>query len=510
MPKTDQHRELQPVIDEILGRRPTIGCAIGVISGGELVHFHGHGVADIADGAPITADTVFRVASITKTFTAIAALQLWEQGRVDLDAPASEYLRSYRLVPRDNRFRPVTLRHLMTHTAGIREVPHASGLLRPVFGEAVRPGRRVPPLAEAYRDGLLIDWEPGTRWRYTDHGPATVGQIVEDVSGQPFADYLRDHVFGPLGMTASGLSTAAPTGPRAATGYEIGARGIKRVPAYGMATGGASCGYSSATDMARYLAALLGGGRNAYGAVLAPGTLATMYEQHFSPDPRIAGMGLGFWLGETGGHRFAEHGGVLPGFHSQIFVAPDDGVGVMAFTNGSKDAMFWLPGAMAGLLETVLGVHGSVVRTDVPQRPQVWDQLCGWYQLPGPLTDARARLAMGAGMEVLVRGGRLVVRMISPIPVLYRGFELHPDDEKDPYAFRIDMSELGIGTGRILFGKEPGSCAESPATAVHFDLSPMTAYRRPTTSDPRRWLQAAGVTAAGALGVGLVRALVRG
>ena len=259
--------------------------------------------------------------------------------------------------------------------------------------------------------------------------------------------------------------------------------------------------------MARYLAALTGGGRNECGAVLKPETLAMMFQSHFRPDPRIAGMGLGFWLGRTGEHRFAEHGGVLPGFHSQIFVAPDDGVGVLAFTNGSKDAMFWLPGALGRILDDILDVPGAAIRSDVPQQPRVWNEVRGWYRLPGPLTDARARLAMGAGMEVLVRDGRLVLRIVSPIPALLRGFELHPDDSNDPYAFRIDLSDMGIGTGRILFSKEPDAADRSPATAVHFDLTPMTAYRRPAISNPRRWVQGAGVALAGAAACDLVRRL---
>ncbi|HEY9379025.1 MAG TPA: serine hydrolase domain-containing protein, partial [Jiangellaceae bacterium] len=86
-------------VDGMLNRRPAVGLAVGVVRNGRLEYFHGHGVADIASGAPITKDTVFRIASITKTFTAIAVMQLWEQGLLDLDAPANDYLRAYPLVP---------------------------------------------------------------------------------------------------------------------------------------------------------------------------------------------------------------------------------------------------------------------------------------------------------------------------------------------------------------------------------------------------------------------------
>ncbi len=105
-------------------------------------------------------------------------LQLWEQGLVDLDAPADDYPRAFRLVRAKESFRPATVRHLLTHTAGIGEVLHPFALLRPLFGETVTVGRPVPSLAGYCRGGLRIHAEPGTRWRYTDHGFARLGQIV--------------------------------------------------------------------------------------------------------------------------------------------------------------------------------------------------------------------------------------------------------------------------------------------------------------------------------------------
>jgi len=100
-------------------RHPVVGLAVGVVRDGRLSSFHGLGLADIASGTPVTQDTVFRIGSITKTFTAIAVLQLCEQGLVDLDAPAGEYLRAYRLIPAKPGHRPPTVRQLLTHTAGL-------------------------------------------------------------------------------------------------------------------------------------------------------------------------------------------------------------------------------------------------------------------------------------------------------------------------------------------------------------------------------------------------------
>jgi CubicO group peptidase (beta-lactamase class C family) len=479
--------EMRARVGEILNRWPAVGLAVGVVRDGSLEFFYSHGTADLASNTPITEDTVFRVASITKTFTAIAVMQLWEQGLIDLDAPANDYLRAYRLIPTKAGFRPATVRHLLTHTSGIAEVVHPFGLLRPDFGESVKVGQPVPSLAEYYRGGLRVDVEPGTRWTYTNHGPATLGQIVEDVSGKPLDRHLREHIFEPLGMADTDLVRSEQVQSRLATGYNLRSGGIEPVTDHEMVTVGAASAYSTPRDMARYLMALLGGGANEHGSMLKPATLAIMFQPHYQPDPRVPGMGLAFFRGNAGGHPVIEHQGILPGFTSQIFVAPDDGVGVMAFTNGASRAMLWLPGEMSRLLNHLLGVPDEAFHTDVPQHPEIWSDVCGWYYLPARLTDARARSMVGAGVEVFVRRGRLMLRGLTPIPALYRGFLLHPDDDEDPYVFRIDLAEFGIGTGRVLFSREPGV----GTTAMHLDLAPLSLQKRSTTTNPRLWVAGA-------------------
>ena len=158
---------LKATIGGILNRWPVAGLAVAVIRGGSLAGFYGHGVADVGSGTPVGPDTVFRIASVTKTITAVAVMQLVERGLVDLDAPASRYLRAFRLIPARPGFGPATLRHLLTHTAGVRAVRKPSDLLRPVLGWGVPTGQPVPPLAEYYRDGLRIDTEPGTKYPRT-------------------------------------------------------------------------------------------------------------------------------------------------------------------------------------------------------------------------------------------------------------------------------------------------------------------------------------------------------
>jgi Beta-lactamase len=216
----------------------------------------------------------------------------------------------------------------------------------------------------------------------------------------------------------------------------------------------------------------------------------------------VPGIGLAFFRANVGGHLAVEHHGILPGFNSQIWVAPDDGVGVMAFTNGAKQAMLWLPAEVSGLLKRLLGVPDEVIRTDVPHRPEIWGDICGLVRVSTQMTDRQARAMAGLGVEVFVRRGQLMLRALSPIRALYRGFLLHPDDEKDPYVFRIDLSEFGIGTARVVFSRDPGV----RATSIHLDLVPLSLHRQAAAKNPRRW----ATGALGALGVATTAIAVRG
>jgi CubicO group peptidase (beta-lactamase class C family) len=290
--------------------------------------------------------------------------------------------------------------------------------------------------------------------------------VVADLTGDPLHRYLRANVFGPLGMHDTDLGMT----PNMATGYELRARGAVPVADYSVVPVGAGGAVSTPRDMARYLAALLGGGANEHGRVLKPETLATMYAPNYQPDPRVPGMGLAFFRADLDGHPAVEHDGILPGFDAQIMLAPRDGVGVMAFANGAKRGMHWLTPEMAALLRRMLGVPPVALRTDVPHHPEIWAELRGRYRLSAHPTDP-ARIALGAGAEVVVRRGELRLRFLSPIPALRRGFRLHPDDAADPYVFQIDIPGFGIGPGRVVFGRHP--------EAVHFAFAPLSLPKVP-------------------------------
>jgi CubicO group peptidase (beta-lactamase class C family) len=328
-----------------------------------------------------------------------------------------------------------------------------------------------------------------------------VGQIVEDVTGVPLHRYLAEHVFAPLGMTDSDLLRAVRLQGRLATGYTLTRSGPRALTDRQGLTAAAGAICSTPRDMARYVAALVGGGAGEHGPVLKSETLATMFAAHYQADPRIPGMGLAFWRGDLGGHAVVEHQGVVPGFNSQIYLAPEDGAGVMGFTNGSRNAGSWLVTEMARLLGDLIDAPQDRIRTDVPQRPDGWADLCGWYRPRAQRTDLMARSMMGAGVQVSVRRGRLVLRTLSPMPPLYRGLTLHPADRDDPDILQIDLGRYGLGTGRIVFTRD----RSGRASGVHFDGLLLCADKQ--ADSPGERLRVAG--AAGTIAAASAAATVR-
>ena len=250
--------------------------------------------------------------------------------------------------------------------------------------------------------------------------------------------------------------------------------------------------------------ALLGGGANDHGRILRPATLASMFEPHYRPHPQIPGIGLAFDRYVVGGHRVVGHEGVLPGFNSQILAAPDDGAGVMMFTNGARNAMLWVPFECGRLLGRLLDAPDDGIRTDVPQHPETWADLCGWYKPSARLFDTRLRAFLGLGVEVFVRGERLILRGLNPLPALYRGFVLYPDDHGDPYVFRVDASGFGMGSARIVFGRDPDG-----TMTVQPDVMPLSLRKQPDVTNPRRWAMAALTAAAAGVAMSGIAAWAR-
>jgi CubicO group peptidase (beta-lactamase class C family) len=305
-----------------MGRADVAGTVIVVVKDGVVLFARGHGHADVEHDIQVSpSDTLFRIASISKVVTYTAVMQLVEQGKIELDADVARYLD----FPLPATFaKPVTMRHLMSHTAGFEDTVEARW---------ARPGKLVPA-----RDYLVQHmprrlFAPGTVPAYSSYGTTLAGYIVERVSGEPFDAYIERHIFAPLGMRHS--SFAQPLPPRlapmltkgyvTATGPAIPFDTAQVVPAASMS--------SSAMDMARFMLAHLGAPAAPGPALLKPATLAQMHAVQFRHHPAGPGIALGLFELDDVAPRLMGHIGDIPGFHSGMYLLPEQRLGLFIAQN---------------------------------------------------------------------------------------------------------------------------------------------------------------------------------
>jgi CubicO group peptidase (beta-lactamase class C family) len=284
MPSDFGAEQLDELAVAAFNRQPLAGLALGIVRDGELAYERGLGFADVGTKRPVTADTVFRIGSISKTFTAIAVMQLVERGRLDLDDPVNEHLRGFR-VEHGPGSPPITIRHLLTHTSGLGELRKLTDVARPVIGLGVDVGKPMPTLPELYAPVLRAEIGPEEKWAYANHGFAALGQMVEDVVGRPFADHLREAVFEPLGLRRTDFLRSERVRSELAVGYAFKGKRLKAVKDREIVIAPAGSIFSSVRDLALYAAALIGGGANEHGRVLERETLARMWEPQLEIAP---------------------------------------------------------------------------------------------------------------------------------------------------------------------------------------------------------------------------------
>jgi CubicO group peptidase (beta-lactamase class C family) len=319
------------------------GIVYGVVMDGKLVHVKGLGVQDLETKRPVTPDTLFRIASMTKSFTALSILKLRDEGKLSLDAPAETYIpemRGWRYPTADSpRIRVIDL---LTHTAGfVTDDPW---------------GDRQTPMPEddftrLLREGVPFTRPPGTAFEYSNLGYAMLGRIVANVSGMPYRAYVERTLLGPLGMASSGFEVAESPAARRALGYRWEDDAWRREPDMAHGAFGAMGGLqTSAGDYAKYVAFLLsawpprdapddGPVKRASVRELAQGANYLRVRQRAGRSGadacrQAAAYGKGMIvavdcdLGLT-----LSHGGGYPGYGSHVAIFPDHGVGVFALAN---------------------------------------------------------------------------------------------------------------------------------------------------------------------------------
>lgn len=391
-------RDFAP-LTEYLGRWlsavPAAGLSISLTDRRRTLFTAGVGYADLAARSPVLADTTFQIGSIGKSFTALALMQLAQAGRLDLNAPVSTHL-PWLALP--SRYGPISLRHLLSHTAGLPS------------GTDFTPAARYE--GYALRDTEAA-WEPGSRFHYSNTGYKLLGWLLEDVTGQDYGRAIRQRVLEPLGMNASEPTITHHGRRRMATGYvdlhDDRPRRLSDVliPAPWMeyAVGDGSQ-VSTAGDMARYARVWLNDGRGEAGAVVSP----AMYRLMTTPviamprgdEQEDYRYGFGIISHRSSDHHFIGHGGSTVGFRSIMITDQTDGLGVVILCNGAQVDLY--PPARYAL-EVAAAAHDG---KSVPGAPPLPDptRIVGAHRYAGRFVHESS----GAVLSVIARRDQLLLR----------------------------------------------------------------------------------------------------
>jgi CubicO group peptidase (beta-lactamase class C family) len=486
-------KKLLPELDNLLikyfNENALPGLAIGIVDNGELVYSNALGYANLEKEIPVTIDTVFRIMSISKTFTTIGLMQLQEQGKLNIDNPVNQYLKSYKVLHNDPAAPPVTIRHMLTHTSGIGEMRDIRDFLLPVGGLATSPETPFFPLSEYYRGRLTPEIYPGQKWAYANHAFTTLAQVIEEVSGMNFNQYMVEHVFMPLGMEKTGYVRSEKVRDQLAEGYIMKKGKITLYPYLRLLAAGGGAIFSSVPEMAKYMAALMNGAKNKNGKVLNPETLEKMWEPQLDFDERIFSMGLAFFLlqKEYNGHRVVEHSGGWPGFISEMLVAPDDKVGIIVFTNMSSGAPIQIGTEIMRRILDVTDPVKNIPDPKIMETPYDWAQFTGFYgPKPGFMTNARAwGMGFGGEVEITIQNNHLVARTLNG--ALKKGVVLYRGDASDPYFYQ---GVLNKGRIPLVFK------TNSQGVVDQLEIQSYVLYRRPKQQSAKFRV----LTIAGALG----------
>jgi CubicO group peptidase (beta-lactamase class C family)/D-alanyl-D-alanine dipeptidase len=290
--------------------------AIALVDDQSIVWSKGFGHADPKGAFPATADTVYRVGSVSKLFTDIGIMQLVEKGVLDLDAPVTKYVSDFQ--PRNPFNKPITVRMLMAHRSGLVREPPVGHYFDPT----------VPTLAASVKslNATELVYEPGTHTKYSNAAIATVGYVLESTQQEPFVKYLKRAVLEPMGLRKSGFEETPDLAKDAAFGLMWTYHGRAfPAPTFNLGIAPAGSLYTTVNDLGRFISVLFAGGK----PVLKKESLEEMWKPQLAKDGENVRFGLGFILGDLDGHRRVGHNGAIYGFATELAILPDDKLGVV-------------------------------------------------------------------------------------------------------------------------------------------------------------------------------------
>lgn len=340
---------LDSLVQDFLSDAPAAGATVAVVRGSDTLLLRGIGERDRERHLPADRATVYRIGSVTKQFTSAAVLQLVERGTIALNDPVTKYLPQY------PQWSGVTIGRLLNHTSGIHSYT-ANPSWQKRWADDVTPADLVGFVAAD-----TLDFPIGTKYRYNNTGYILLGMVLEKVTGKPYAEYMRDTFFTPLGMRSASYCPSRPTSDTHAAGYDLKNGALAPTTHLSMThphAAGALC--MSVPDYLQWQTALTAG------RVVSPATYLAMT----TPDTLVGGgkMNYGFALvpGMLGTHRLIQHGGDVHGFSVQQIWFPDDSLRVVVFANTLGSG----PGRLAtNLASAVFGLPITARPKAAPEVP---------------------------------------------------------------------------------------------------------------------------------------------
>jgi len=332
---SDRFSPLREAIRQEMVEQGIPGMSVAVWKNGTILWEEGFGWADRERRIAATPHTMFALASLSKTLTATGLMTLVQAGKVDLDRPMNDYLGDDKLTVRIGDPAAVTVRRVANHTSGLAEGSQF------FYGDEVRD---TPALSETIRRYGIVVAYPGERYVYSNVGYGVLGYAIEKVSGRSYADYMREEVFLPLGMTRSAVLVPQELQPFAATRY---IHGGEPITAYGFGEPGSAAVYSSAHDLARFGMFLLGQRQSDQRAILSGQSIERMTSDAV-PTLTRAGLvsqnsyGVGLTLSNEGGYDVIGHNGSMTGTSTVFDLVPKEKLGLVVLANANEYAPWTL------------------------------------------------------------------------------------------------------------------------------------------------------------------------
>jgi serine beta-lactamase-like protein LACTB len=366
---------LEPLIEEQVKEKRLPALSIALVDDQQIVWARGYGFQDAAKKIPATAETVYRVGSVSKLFTDIAVMQLVEQKKLDLDAPLVKYIPDFKPAVTPEQ-KPITLRMLMAHRSGlIREPP---------VGNYFDPTEPTLKASVASLNGIGLIYPPGEKIKYSNAAVGLVGYTLQKTQREQFEKYVQRTVLDAIGMPSSSFEPTPAVKAKLADAVMWTYHGREfPAPTFELGITPAGCMYSSVNDLAKFHSCLFAGGKIGDKQLIKPETLTEMFTPQFPAKADTRGFGLGFMIGELNGKKRIGHGGAIYGFATEWAALPEQKLGVVVVA--SRDVANATVTRIADdALRLMLAVNEGkdlpkLRRTQPLTKPQM-ERLAGRYQ----------------------------------------------------------------------------------------------------------------------------------